>query len=115
MSTIKKIKSFVEETKARINGDEAAVISEKNRRKAESAIKSQIAALEAKLVDDETDLENSLEAYENCIYPTTRITDNKAYAANIIKAKADQEKAEKILQLTKDSISFYNNLLRERF
>ena len=59
-----KVTNFIKEVTARLKGDEAGVIAAKVERKALSAINGQLAALKAKLVDDETAVEDAEEALE---------------------------------------------------
>lgn len=105
------MKSFLKEVIARVAGDEAEVVAQKNYRKATSAVKSQVAALQAKEVDDEAAVEQAQENLDNATYPTTPITDNKAYVAGIQRAYDALQKAEDELVATRDSIDFFSSLL----
>ena len=78
-----KVTNFIKEVTARLKGDEAGVIAAKVERKALSAINGQLAALKAKLVDDETAVEDAEEALNNAIFPTSVFTDNAMYVRNI--------------------------------
>jgi hypothetical protein len=106
-------KSFVREVTARLKGDEAGVVAAKNARKAESALKGQIAALEAKLVDDESTVEDRKEALQNAKFPTTPITDNQNYIQNIRRAQEGVDSAEETVADTKFSIEYFQGLLVE--
>lgn len=110
-----KISNFSKELLARLKGDESAKIAAQNERKANVAVNSQLAALKAKQVDDENSLEDAKEAYSNAKYPTSRILDNKSYIDNVVRAKGRVDTAEAILKLTKDSITFFEEFLKEEW
>lgn len=94
-------------------GDEAGVISAKNSRKAESAIKGQLAALEAKLVDEESNVEDAQSALEDAIFPTKLISDNGAYNTSVRKAQEYLDETTKRLDDTKYSIEYNTKLLKK--
>lgn len=106
-------KFFIKEVTARITGDEAGVIAAKNARKAESAIKGQIAALEAKLVDDESRVDDAAETLKTAKFPVNLIRDNQAYVGNIKDAQADLDVATETVEDTKFSIDYFKGLLEE--
>ena len=110
MSTVK---SFLKESLARLTGNTSEVIAQKNYRKATSSVDSQLAALNAKQVDDETNIENALESLNNAKYPTEVITDNKYYLDNIKQSYDYWAKATNILNNTKASIKFFTELKAE--
>lgn len=110
-----KISNFMKEITARLKSDDGAVIAAQNERKANSAIKGQLAALNAKLVDDESHVEDKTEAYKVALYPTTRITDNQAYVRNIVNAKENLDGANSTLESTKESIAFFEELLKKEW
>lgn len=107
------MKSFVKQVIARLSGDEAEVTAQKNYRKASSAVKSQLAALEAKLVDDEVKLEEATEALDNAKFPTLSISNNQSYVEKIRDAQADVEDAEEALKQTQESIGYFQKLQAE--
>lgn len=102
---------FIKEVTARLTGDEKGVIAAKNARKAESAVNGQLAALKAKLVDDEGRREDKAEALNDAKYPKTLITDNQSYVGNIKRAQEAYESAVEEEATTNDSIDFFNALL----
>lgn len=106
-----KITNFLRQVTARFKGDADALIASKNERKGESAIKGQLAALEAKRVDDESRVEDAKEAYKNALYPTVLISDNQAYVKGIVYAKEGVDNAESALASTTESIEFFKGLL----
>lgn len=112
MSTVS---NFIKEVTARLKGDEAGVIAAKVERKALSAINGQLAALKAKLVDDETAVEDAQEALNNAIFPTSVFTDNRGYVTSIQSAQERLESAEVDLESTKESIAFFEDLLKKHF
>jgi len=111
----KTISKFAKEVAARLKGDEAGVVAAKVERKAISAFNGQIAALKAKLVDDETRVEDAVEALNNAIYPTTVPTDNGAYINNIVRAQENLDKATEILDETQKTLSYFETMLTEKF
>jgi hypothetical protein len=110
-----KISSYLREITARIKGDEAGKVAAQNERKANSAIKGQLAALNAKIVDDENNVEDKQESYNNALYPTTKITDNQAYVRNLVYAKEALDGAKSSLESTKKSIAFFDALLKSEW
>lgn len=113
MTTTQKITNFVKEVTARLKQDQNAVVVLKNQRKADSAINSQLAALESRVVDLEETVENRTEALNDAKYPTTLITDNKRYVESIIMAKEDLDDAQTALDDAKESIAFFQQLQKE--
>jgi hypothetical protein len=111
-NVIKKGSIFAKEVLARLKGDDAKAIAEKNARKAMSAVEGQLAALKAKEVDLENTLEDAQENLANAKYPTDMITDNQNYIRNIKKAQEMLDNAEQDLKDVKDSINYFDNLLK---
>lgn len=112
MSTeIKKGVSFVKQVVAKLKGDDNEVLAEKISRKAISAVDSQIAALNAKIVDLETEKENAEEKLNEAMYPTTMITDNKYYCDNIVRAQSAVDVATENLENAKESLVYFKALL----
>lgn len=108
---MKKMKSFIKEVVARVAGDQAEVVAQKNYRKATSAVKSQIAALQAKEVDDEASVDTANENLEIAKFPTLAITDNKSYISNIKYYQDAIDKANDTLASTRESIAYFEALL----
>ena len=113
MTMSQKVKNFVKQLTARLKQDQDAVVVLKNQRKADSAINSQLAALESKVVDLEEVVENRVEALNDAKYPTTLITDNKRYVDNIVRAKEALDNAQADLESAKESIVFFKKLQLE--
>jgi hypothetical protein len=111
----KTISTFAKEVAARLKGDEAGVIAAKVERKALSAFNGQIAALKAKLVDDETRVEDATEALNNAIYPTAVPTDNSVYIQNIVAAQARLDQATETLDETIRTVAYFQDLLDNKF
>lgn len=104
-------KSFVKEVVARLKGDTTTVVAEKNYRKATAAIGGQIAALKAKLVEEEGRVEDAKEALDAAKYPTDLITDVSSYVKNI-KAKQDAyDAAKESHQAVVETLEYYSKLL----
>src|SRR5690242_8263015 len=106
-----KVSNFLKEVTARFKGDANEVVAAQNERKANSAVKGQLAALNAKLVDDESNVEDKTENYKNTLYPTSKITDNSYYIRSVVAAKSSLDDAKAALESTKASIKFFEELL----
>lgn len=111
-NVIKKGTHFVAEVVARLKGDDAKAIAEKNARKAMSAVEGQLAALKAKEVDLENTVEDAQENLGNAKFPTVMIDNNQAYIRNIQKAQETFDQAEQELADVKRSITYFNELLK---
>jgi uncharacterized protein (DUF111 family) len=114
-NTGKKVSSFVKEVVARLSGDNDEATAQKVARKAMSALEGQVAALKSRLIDDEQEVEDAEEALANAIYPTTVFSNAKQYCEGIANAQAKVESAKEELQSTKDSIEFFQKLLKDNF
>ena len=110
-----KVTNFIKEVTARLKGDEAGVVAAKVERKALSAINGQLAALKAKLVDDETAVEDAEEALNNAIFPTYVFTDNAMYVRNIQSRQEYLDTAKATLDSTKETIAYFENLVETKF
>lgn len=110
-TTIKKGASFAKQVLAKLKGDDAAALSEKIARKAISAVEGQLAALRAKEVDLENNVEDANEALESAKYPTTVFTNNQRYIENIQYAQKACDSAQEDLDAVKESISYFETLL----
>ena len=110
-----KVTNFIKEVTARLKGDEAGVVAAKVERKALSAINGQLAALKAKLVDDETAVEDAEEALNNAIFPTTVFTDNGMYVRNIQARQEHLDATKETLDSTQETITYFENLLQSKF
>lgn len=113
MTTTQKVANFAKQVLAQLKGDENTEIALRNARKADSAYSSQLAALKAKLVDDEVNVEEAQEAYHKAKYPKTVINDNKAFVQNVKTYYERLERAQETLSETKESIKFFESLLKE--
>lgn len=111
-NVIKKGTHFVAEVVARLKGDDAKAVAEKNARKAMSAVEGQLAALKAKEVDLENTVEDAQENLGNAKFPTVMIDNNQAYIKNIQKAQETLDQAEQELADVKSSITYFNELLK---
>jgi hypothetical protein len=110
-----KVSNFMKEVTARLKGDEAGVVAAKVERKATSAINGQLAALKAKLVDDETAVEDAQEALNNAIYPIIVFTENSHYVKTILARQEFLDSAVATLDSTKETIAYLENLLSTKF
>lgn len=108
-----KVSRFFKEVLAQLTGDESQAVALKNARKGESAFNGQLAALEAKAVDDESAVEDATEAYTKAKFPKNLITDNKSYISNVKYAYENLERTKEVLADTKKSIEFFKKLRDE--
>jgi hypothetical protein len=108
---IKKGKLFIAEVTARLKGDADGVLAAKIARKAISAVDSQLAALRAKEVDLENQLEDANESLKNAKYPIEMITDGQSYIKGIQRAQESLDKAKDDLNDVIDSIQYFETLL----
>lgn len=113
-TTVAAGKLFVKEVLARIQGNEAEALANKNGRKAINALQGQISSLNYKLIQDEEALENANERLDNAIYPTTSIEDQKSYCQGILNAQEAVDAAEANLKATKDSIAVFTGILNDK-
>lgn len=109
------ITSYGKEILARLKGDENQAIAAINERKARSAFKGQISALESKIVDLEDVVAEKKEALENAIYPVTKITNNQDFINQVTDAKNALMGAEELLEDAKTSLAFFQDLAETRF
>jgi len=109
------VSSFVREVIARFKGDDAQITAEKNERKARSAVKGQIAALEAAIVDEEEKVASAEEAYKEALYPTTVIKDSTVYIKGIKIGKEAVDAAKSRFEEVKDSLKYFNELNKTEF
>lgn len=102
-----KVTKFVELVIAKLKGDENQVIAIKNERKASNGFKSQLASLDSKLSDKETELEEAKEALESAICPTNLISDINEYFS-VIKNKRERMLAlQDEVEMIKESIEWF--------
>lgn len=108
---LKKGQLFVKEVMNRLKGDDTEALANKIGRKAISALQGQVAALEAKLVDDENTVEDAQDALNNAKYPTVLFSDNKSYCQNILNAQSRLDEKTAELEATKSSIAYFTGIL----
>lgn len=96
-----KVGEFVEETMARITGDTDKALAIKNKRKAKSAFKTQIAIKDSEIVDLESKVEEYDDAVKAAMYPEAAITNNEKYVRGIIDAQNNLEDKKEELEETK--------------
>lgn len=106
---------FLKEVTARLKGDDQTVKAIKIERKALSSLNSQLASLNAKLVDDETRVENAQEDLDKAFFPTEVFSDNSSYIYGIKKAQEALDAANEDLQSTKDTIAYFESKKSEYF
>jgi len=107
-----KIKSFVKEFIAIVNGDNAEAAAQKALRQAESALKTQIASLEGDTISKEDAVEQAKETLSKAIVNNgTGISNRDAYVQNLLSSKNNVTKAEEALELHKEKIAFLKETL----
>ena len=105
-----KLTSYAKEIKALLTGNEADMIAAQNERKALSAVNGNIAAIEAKLVDQEESVRDAEESLKLSKYPKVKITDNAAYIQGIRNAQKCLTNAQDTLEDTKKSLQYWKDL-----
>jgi len=111
-----KMKSFVKQFAALVTGDSATVQAEKNFRRAESALKTQIAKLEGETITKEDALETAKEHATAVLVNNGKpITDQYRtdYVANLVDADNAVKSAQKELDEHKNMIKFLQGKLAE--
>lgn len=110
-----KVNLFIREVTALLKGDDAQATAAKNARKAVSAFDSQIAALNASVVDLENAKEDAEEALKLAKFPTNLITDAQSYIRNIVAAQEALDAANAKLEETQKSLEYFQSLKAEMF
>lgn len=106
------MKSFIKQFIATMQGDNAAVVAEKTKRQAISALKSQIAMLEGSTVDLEENLSTAKDQLSLAsINNGTMISDRNEYVQNLIVSKNNIIECELKLKNHNDKISFLKEQL----
>jgi len=112
MTTSTKIKSFVKQFVATVQGDNVDAQAQKVLRQADSALKSQIPSLEGDLIGLEDNLESAKEKQALARINSGRSIDNRQdYIANLLRAKNAVTEAEENLELHKEKITFLKSEL----
>jgi chromosome segregation ATPase len=102
-----KMKSFVKEVVAIINGDNAEATGQKILRQADSALKTQIASLNGDTISLEDKLEESQEKLRLAkVNNGELITDRNQYVQNLINAKNQLTDSEENLENHLEKIAF---------
>jgi hypothetical protein len=109
------VKTFADLVVARLTGDDAKVKAIRIEKKAKSAFQSQIAALNAKIVDAEMHVEEALDKLNNTIVPDADITDGKAYVERIVDAQDNLDEKNEELDQLKRSLEYFESLFKEKF
>lgn len=109
------VKTFADLVVARLSGDDAKVKAIRIEKKAKSAFKSQIAALEASIVDAEMHVEEALESFNNAVVPDGDITEAKRYVQGIVSAQSNLDSAQSKLDDLKTSLVYFTELYAEKF
>jgi hypothetical protein len=115
MSTTEKVSLFVQETIARIKGDDNEVIALYNERRCKSTLDAQIGVEEAEIVRLEDSVTTAEEALKDAIYPKYKLEDTSSYIANIRAARKKVEKAKSDLKERQDIVSELREIRSSRF
>ncbi len=114
MSTETKIKSFIRQFVAMVNGDDAAVVGEKVLRQSISAINTEISALNYKTITLEDAIEEAEETLRCARLNNGRaITSRENYIAELLLSQNLLTKAEEALETHKKTIAFYQKEVKE--
>lgn len=111
-----KIKSVVKQFAAYVTGDSATVQGEKNYRRADSALKTQIAKLNGETISLEDKVETAKEKADSALCNNgVLITDESRdrYVQNLITTDADLKTAEKNLSKHLELIKFLESKLEQ--
>jgi predicted nucleic acid-binding Zn-ribbon protein len=108
---VKKGELFIKEVIARLKCDEPEAKAAKIARKALSAVESQLAALRARKVDLENNLEDAKEALKNAKYPTEVFVSNQDYIKTIQSAQKACDNSQEELDAVNESITYFEELL----
>lgn len=101
------VKSFVRQFVAAVVGDDSTAKAEKAFRQADSALKTQIAALKGDVINQEDAVTDALEAQAQArINGGNPITNRDAYVSNLLNAKNAVTKAEDALAKHNAKIEF---------
>ena len=112
MTTSTKIKSFVKQFVATVQGEDANAKAQKVLRRADSALKSQIPSLEGDLISLEDNLESAKEKQALArINNGKSIDSSELYISNLLRAKNAVTEAEENLELHKEKIAFLKSEL----
>lgn len=101
---------FAKEVLARLKGDNADATAAKISRKAISAFEGQVAALNARKIDQETAVEEAEEALKAAIYPIEMFSSNESYVRSIANAQQRVDDAKDALAATEKSIAYFTGI-----
>ena len=104
---------FVNKVLERNSSTSGETIANRNYRKATAAIKGQISALEASIVEAEESVATAVEDLENAKYPSGPISDTRDYLRRVVAADENVETRKQELKSLNDSLEFYSSLLEE--
>lgn len=109
---MKKINSFVKQFVAMIQGNDAAVVAEKIKRRAESALSSQIHALEGVTINYEDDLADADDALKNAVLNSgSEVLEASAYLKNLLQKRQERKDVEENFKDHKSKIQFLKDTL----
>lgn len=106
---------FFKQVLAQFKGDADVAIAAYNERKAKVAFKSQIAALEAKVIDDENAVDDAQDGLNTAMFPTVKIDNGAHYIKNLAYYNDRLENAKANLQATNKSLEFFRGLLAKEW
>lgn len=109
------LSAFATKVFNRIKGDDGASLAGKIEKKANSAIKGQQAALDAKVVDLETAVEEAEETFANALYPTNVGNSNQNYVNGILTAQLSVDAAKEKLADANKTKEYWASVLTTYF
>lgn len=102
-----KMKSFVKQFIAIVNGDDAEALGQKTLRQADSAFNSHIPSLEGDKIDLETEVEKAKEKLDLArVNNGKAISDRRLYISNLIEAQNGVVAAQEALEAHTAKIEF---------
>lgn len=101
---------FAGKVSEKLKGESNDALAEKIEKKVISIFGSQIAGLESKLLDQETELEEKEEELDDAIFVTELPRSNTEYCTNIVNAQQAVDKAKLVIENTKSTIKFFKEL-----
>ncbi len=108
-----QVTNFLKIVTAKLTGDKDKEVAAKNEKKANAAVKGQIASLESRLIDAETKVEEATDALNEAKYPTVLVSDVETYLENILEAQNDLDEVQAELDSVKESIKYFTDLKAE--
>lgn len=115
MHTEKKITNFAKSVLALMKGETDEVKALKIERKCLSYLEGQISSLKASLIDKEDAVSDTGDKLTASIFPVEIPTNPMGYVNDIKQSQENYDKAVEALEDTKETIKFYENIIKTKF